>query len=193
MSVVQVKDCETAADVRQNFREVVAKRRLGRIPAQAPELALVPIPEPDWVPLAVKILPGGIGEWANEYMQPKDDNIEPHWPVEDIIRETARAYGFRVTDLKAARRDIEASHARHVAMLLCKILTQRSLPFIGKMLGGRDHTTILHGVRKLAWLAPQLQAIHTLADPPSAWAATAARLHPLPELTRTYERRLEGK
>lgn len=109
--------------------------------------------------------------------------------IEDIIRATARAYGFRSTDLKAARRDIHACHARHVSMVLSKLLTLRSYPWIGRMHGNRDHTTVLHACNKLAWLGSELEALLTLSDPVSLWAATAARLHPLPTMARTYVRR----
>ncbi len=180
MSVVQVKDCETAADVRQRIREVVAKRRLGRIPAQ--------VPMPVWVPAAVKILPGDIGEWANEITS----NPRPV-TMKEIIAATARAYSFSYADILHPRRDKELVHARHVSMLLCKILTKLGDRRIAWAHGRTDHSTVLHARRKLAWLGQQLEAIHVLDDPPSAWAATAARLWPLPELSRDYERRLGGE
>jgi len=110
--------------------------------------------------------------------------------VESVIRATAHAYGFRSSELKAVSREVPVCHARHVSMLLCRILTGRSSPFIGQMHGGRDHSTVIHGLHKLAWLGEQLHQLHTLADPPKEWAATAARLHPLPRLSRDYARRL---
>ncbi len=174
MSVVQVRDCETAADVLQRAREVAAKRRAGRIPAQAPM--------PVWVPAAVKILPGDIGEWANEITS----NPQPV-TLRAIIAVTARAYSFSYADILHPRRDKELVHARHVSMLLCKILTKLGDRRIAWAHGRTDHSTVLHVRRKLARLGQQLEAAHVPDDPPDAWAATAARLCP------DYKWWLEGR
>ncbi len=183
MSVVQVQNCETAADVRQNLREVAAKRRAGRIPAPVP----IP-PPPAWVPAAVRRLSGELGEWANEIA------AAPHpRPITgEIIKAVASVYGFTFADILHPRRDKELVHARHVSMLLCKILTKLGDRRIAWAHGRKDHSTVLHVRRKLAWLGQRLEAIHTSDDPPNSWAATARRLSPLPELSRDYVRRLEG-
>ncbi len=186
MSVVQVRDCETAADVRRNFREVEAKRRAGRIPVPLP----VPPPPPIWIPAVIKRLPGGVGEWANEIAPPPRLSLPR--PMTEIIKAVAKAYGFTFADILHPRRDKELVHARHVSMLLCKILTKLGDRRIAWAHGRTDHSTVLHVRRKLACLGQQLQASHVPADPPDAWAATAARLSPLPELSRDYVRRLEG-
>jgi hypothetical protein len=52
-------------------------------------------------------------------------------------------------DLVAAGRMVPVAYARHIAFYLCKTLTLRSLPEIGRKFGGRDHTTVLHGYRKI--------------------------------------------
>lgn len=194
MPPVQVAECETAADVWRVARAAAMRRKTWN--AAPPVIKLVP---PTHIPSTSK---GWIeevltwNEWIKtERVSEHTENGEAPRPLAaDIIRATARAYGFRSTDLKAARRDIFACQARHVAMLLCKMLTLRSLVHIGNSLGGRDHTTVLYGVQKLAWLGAKLELLHTLADPPSEWAASAARLHPLPTMARAYVRRekMEG-
>ena len=54
-----------------------------------------------------------------------------------------------MTDLIAARRARAVARPRQVAMFLCKTLTSRSLPEIGRGFGGRDHTTVIHAVKKI--------------------------------------------
>jgi hypothetical protein len=72
--------------------------------------------------------------------------------LEEIIKTVAKYYGISVGELKSARRTSELARIRQVGMYLCKQLTLRSLPEIGRHFGGRDHTTILHGTRKIAAL-----------------------------------------
>jgi chromosomal replication initiator protein len=54
-----------------------------------------------------------------------------------------------VIDLKSARRDKHVVRARHVAMFLCRELTTHSLPAIGRSFGMRDHTTVMHALRRV--------------------------------------------
>lgn len=74
---------------------------------------------------------------------------EPRFKITDIIRIVAKYYGTSVTDIRSSRRTFRLTRPRHVAMYLCRHKTLRSLPEIGRHLGGRDHTTVLHGVRKI--------------------------------------------
>jgi chromosomal replication initiator protein len=67
----------------------------------------------------------------------------------EIIRVTAAAYGFTVEDLEGASRRQPLVLSRQVAMYLCRELTDLSLPKIGAMFGGRDHTTVLHAIDKI--------------------------------------------
>jgi len=73
--------------------------------------------------------------------------------IEDIQRVVARQYNVSRSDLLSARRTANVVRPRQVAMYLAKILTLRSLPEIGRRFGGRDHTTVLHAVRKIEALA----------------------------------------
>lgn len=75
--------------------------------------------------------------------------------LDAIITHVCRHYGFSRADLLSQRRTADVVRARQIAMYLGKTLTQRSLPEIGRVLGGRDHTTVLHAVRKLAGLVVQ--------------------------------------
>jgi chromosomal replication initiator protein len=81
------------------------------------------------------------------------DLIRPQEPrrvkIEDIQRVVARQYNVSRADLLSSRRTANVVRPRQVAMYLAKTLTLRSLPEIGRRFGGRDHTTVLHAVRKI--------------------------------------------
>jgi chromosomal replication initiator protein len=85
------------------------------------------------------------------------DLIRPAEPkrvrIEDIQRVVARQYNVSRADLLSSRRTANVVRPRQVAMYLAKVLTLRSLPEIGRRFGGRDHTTVLHAVRKIETLA----------------------------------------
>jgi chromosomal replication initiator protein len=84
------------------------------------------------------------------------DLIRPQEPkrvkIEDIQRVVARQYNVSRADLLSSRRTANVVRPRQVAMYLAKTLTLRSLPEIGRRFGGRDHTTVLHAVRKIEGL-----------------------------------------
>lgn len=67
----------------------------------------------------------------------------------DIRKVVSSHFGISVQEIDRQSRDVRTVYARHVAFYLCKTHTLRSLPAIGRMFGHRDHTTILHGVRKV--------------------------------------------
>jgi chromosomal replication initiator protein len=69
--------------------------------------------------------------------------------IEDIQKRVAEYYGIKISDMQSARRSQNVARPRQVAMYLAKTLTSRSLPEIGRKFGGRDHTTVLHAVRKV--------------------------------------------
>ena len=81
--------------------------------------------------------------------------------IEDIQRVVARHYNVSKADLLSSRRTRTIVRPRQIAMYLAKVLTPRSLPEIGRRFGGRDHTTVLHAVRKIEGL---IQGDMTLAD-----------------------------
>ncbi|MEM1288024.1 MAG: chromosomal replication initiator protein DnaA [Pseudomonadota bacterium] len=74
---------------------------------------------------------------------------QPRVKIEDIQRATALQFGLTKTDLLSARRTKQIVGPRQIAMYLSKTMTVRSLPDIGRRFGGRDHTTVLHAVRKI--------------------------------------------
>jgi chromosomal replication initiator protein len=81
--------------------------------------------------------------------------------IEDIQRVVARHYNVSKADLLSSRRTRTIVRPRQIAMYLAKVLTPRSLPEIGRRFGGRDHTTVLHAVRKIEGM---IEGDKTLAE-----------------------------
>jgi hypothetical protein len=69
--------------------------------------------------------------------------------IDKIIEASAAHFQVSFGDIIGSRRTAGACMPRHIAMYLAKTLTVRSLPEIGRRIGNRDHTTILHGIRKI--------------------------------------------
>ncbi|WP_197919429.1 chromosomal replication initiator protein DnaA [Thiosulfatihalobacter marinus] len=75
--------------------------------------------------------------------------------VEEIQRKVAEHYNIRLSEMIGPKRVRTFARPRQVAMYLCKQLTSRSLPEIGRRFGGRDHTTVMHGVKRIEELRSQ--------------------------------------
>ena len=69
--------------------------------------------------------------------------------IEEIQKKVASHFNIRTSDMHSARRARSVARPRQVAMYLAKQLTSRSLPEIGRKFGGRDHTTVMHAVKKI--------------------------------------------
>jgi hypothetical protein len=112
--------------------------------------ALPPAPEPD----VVIVWPEPAPFVAADEPVKLDDDPVPVFKirVNDIQRETSRHFGVTRVDLVCQRRTMNLVVPRQVAMYLARILTPRSLPEIGRYFGGRDHTTVMHSVNKIAHL-----------------------------------------
>ena len=75
--------------------------------------------------------------------------------VEEIQRKVSEHYNIRLSDMIGPKRLRTYARPRQIAMFLSKQLTSRSLPEIGRRFGGRDHTTVMHGVRRIEDLRAQ--------------------------------------
>ncbi|MEL7301180.1 MAG: chromosomal replication initiator protein DnaA [Pseudomonadota bacterium] len=75
--------------------------------------------------------------------------------VEEIQRKVAEHYNIRLSDMLGPKRSRNLARPRQVAMYLSKKMTTRSLPDIARRFGGRDHTTVMHGVKKIEELMVQ--------------------------------------
>ena len=86
--------------------------------------------------------------------------------VDNIQKTVADYYKIKVADMYSKKRPASIARPRQIAMYLAKELTQKSLPEIGDLFGGRDHTTVLHAVRKISAERQQVaelnQQLHVL-------------------------------
>lgn len=91
---------------------------------------------------------------VGEIEQPVEQSpTKPAYPfVSDIQRIVAKYYGITRLDMLSPRRSAKIAAPRQVAYYLSKTLTPNTLPTIGRLFGGRDHTSVLYGVRKITQL-----------------------------------------
>lgn len=69
--------------------------------------------------------------------------------IDDIQRKVAEYYNIKLSDMHSARRSSNIARPRQIAMYLCKQVTSRSLPEIGRKFGGKDHTTVMHAIKRV--------------------------------------------
>lgn len=124
----------------QRFAEAAMRPQI--LPAPPP-----PEPGPVAAPIEREIVKHESWFWMIKELPSKYPKIEL------IQRAVAYHYQVRREDILSARRTANVMRPRQIAMYLAKRLTPKSLPEIGRRFGGRDHTTILHGVRKIEALA----------------------------------------
>lgn len=78
-----------------------------------------------------------------------EDECGPDLLVRDIKRAVSSYFDVSVRDIDSARRTERIAHARQIGMFLARVFTKKSFPEIGRLFGGRDHTTALHAVKKI--------------------------------------------
>ena len=96
---------------------------------------------------------------AQAIMRPHLRGAEKRITVDDIQKATSEHFGLKQADLISERRNRSIARPRQAAMWLAKQLTTRSLPDIGRRFGGRDHTTVLHAVRRIEALKSEDPAL----------------------------------
>lgn len=84
--------------------------------------------------------------------------------IDEIQRRVAEFFNVRIGDMLSARRARSVARPRQIAMYLSKQLTTRSLPEIGRKFGGRDHTTVIHAVKKIEQLRGEDPALDEDVD-----------------------------
>lgn len=142
---------EMMADVRSvRTRLFPARARTITKPAKALESIPPPIPAPERETPST----GGCLAFRDYCEATKEldmpivhDGPKRIW-IESIIRATAEHFGISISDIKSHRRPRVISIPRQVCFYLCRKLTTRSLPEIGSLMGGKDHTVVIHGCRK---------------------------------------------
>ncbi|MGV6875899.1 helix-turn-helix domain-containing protein [Pseudochelatococcus sp. B33] len=126
---------ETASQIISNYRRV--RSVFWQDPPKVVNVAPPEPPKRDIIDLA-----------SYPYTIDDHDEIMPR-RGRAIVAEVAHRHGVTMTDIVSHRRDARSSLARHIAMWRMHRETPLTMPQIGRILGGRDHTTILHGIRKI--------------------------------------------
>lgn len=146
-----------AADAHRERQRRIAARAVEDTPIvlRAPRVVeVVPVPnlpEESWEERQRRLYPKLKRPWFTVL----DDGVpleRERLSLEKIRQVVARHYGATDVDLLSARRTANIVLPRQIAMYLAKRVTLRSLPEIGRRFGGRDHTTVLHAVRKIGEL-----------------------------------------
>jgi chromosomal replication initiator protein len=88
-------------------------------------------------------------EMAQDVLQDLLRANDRHVTIEEIQKKVCEHYNIRMADMHSPRRSRAVARPRQVAMYLAKLLTTRSLPDIGRKFGGRDHTTVMHAVKRI--------------------------------------------
>lgn len=166
MQGAPVREYATAAEMRQHAKDVKARLMGGapppvRLPAPAaapilPELTATDEPQPKrWVLVSEQEAQRLADQDAErEALRPEVPEPERFVPRhKQILRAVALHYGISIEAIRGERRTADIVRARQIAMVAIFIeCPNLSLPSIGRVLGGKDHTTVLHAVRKFkAW------------------------------------------
>lgn len=101
------------------------------------------------------------------------DGFEIRYSVNEIQKAVARAWNMEWRELLSQRRTISITEPRHIAMALSRHLTLKSMPDIGRCFGGRDHTTVLHAIRKCAPVIEAVKEKVPTGSPLDLYAVTA--------------------
>ena len=88
-------------------------------------------------------------ETTQEVLQDLLRSSDRRITIEEIQKKVAEHFTIKLAEMSSARRSRQVARPRQIAMYLAKQLTSRSLPEIGRKFGGRDHTTVMHAVRKV--------------------------------------------
>jgi hypothetical protein len=173
MSVIEFNARANAKQVRDrlnnpknSFRDNGINMRNGTPLPPPPDIEPARLPPAAVIPMIAKAI-GVAPNLPTEDNEASDAVIVIQWPTGSafmtarIIRLVAKTYGVTATDVVSDRRTANVVRPRQIAMFLAKTLTQRSLPWIGRQFGNRDHTTVLHAVNKIKRLRdedPELDA-----------------------------------
>lgn len=157
--------CQTAEDVLSAARAAVYRRKEWRVPRVVNKQPTVnPQIEPD----VAKPEPV-------EMATPEPIEIKPI-TIRDIQVEVCRIFNVALIDILSERKSREVTIPRQLCMVLARVLTLHSLPAIGRHMGGRDHTTVYHAIKKYQWMTDELRSEFTDSTPLPKWVLRAHEL-----------------
>ena len=158
---VEAADKSLRQGIVQRKLEILAARQMVDLPARPEVTQFLADREPGSIRElegARNTLVAGAGsrlsrislEEAQGLLQPNlRGGVERRITVDEIQKVTSDHFSLKQADLLSERRTRSIARPRQIAMYLCKQLTTRSYPDIGRRFGGRDHTTVLHAVKKI--------------------------------------------
>jgi chromosomal replication initiation ATPase DnaA len=149
-------------DIAVRARPLVAfeQRAPKDAPAASEKPIRAPVRVPDKAPVSASVSapcgapgsePAAIGAADEESCACTYPRLPGRISLDDIVRAVTRRYNVSQSDLVSASRAMRIVHLRQVAMYLARIFTGKSFSEIGRRLGGRDHTSVHHGVGKIKW------------------------------------------
>jgi hypothetical protein len=116
------------------------------------EAVVSPPSKPEREPLPEPVIVSALKQTIKELEHALEGKDPGRVWVKHVIRLVCKYYNISRTDILSARRSQGIVRPRQVAFYLCKELTGRSMPEIGRKFGDKDHTTVLHGIRKVGEL-----------------------------------------
>ncbi len=163
----------SSAAMIERYREARRNLWTSPLPQLAPEPKRPPaqVAWPVPVPVSASPLPQPAPERLSVILTPRERT--KRLSVKLIVHAVARYYDLPTRDLFSGRRTAQIVRPRQIAMWLARRVMLASLPHIGRCIGGRDHTTVLHGVRRIdelraqdPRLARELQQLEAELRPP---------------------------
>ena len=94
-------------------------------------------------------------ELLSDFLSKQEKTIS----IDDIQKNVTSYFNLELSDMRSSRRSINIARPRQLAMFLCKSLTSFSYPEIGRAFGGKDHTTVIHAVKKIEALINEDQRL----------------------------------
>lgn len=184
---IQVRTFDDADALKAHYRAVRARREranLRVVPEQpAPVVRTIDVAQAkaarDAKPI---ILP--VARPRPDYVPERDwlkvatcDQVRSDYSIRYLTCLVGKQFNELVVDILSERRKVSVTYARHVTCWLAKRFTSLSLPQIGDKLGGRDHTTIMHGANRIKRLVERLN-ITPSEETPQAWVEALQAAHP---------------
>ena len=151
---------------RARMAEAATKRAKSIAEAKKPVSKIEQLATPVVLPLPIQQVEGR--DWL-------DVQTQSTYAIADIVKEVCQQFVVTRNDIESERRHAAIVSPRQVAMALAKHLTTLSLPEIGRKLGGRDHTTVLHACRKMKPVVDVVVMKVTAGSPINVWVSAFKR------------------
>lgn len=160
--LTETAELRSEADWREHYRPILQRLNPRLVPQRRERPPVAPMVPFEWVS-------------AQDFIPPSPELPEPGSTrglngVATIVKAASRHFGVPISEIMSRRHLAVLVRPRHIAMYLSLYLTKASYPAIGKFMGGRDHTTIMNGVRRISdklkvdpTIAADIEAVRTLA------------------------------